>query len=208
VTIGEWHTDLDQTGGKMDRPGLEKAIHRIEIGQTHGLVVARWDRFARTLAGALQTIERIDQAGGALASVAEGIDPTTSIGRSSATCSCCSPTSSATRSATTGRSPNARPSPRDPHRLEGPDRLPARRGRPLVPHPQHAPSTSPRRSGCVRPATRGGRSPTTSTDTASRVRTGRSGGGHGRCQHVLIEPRLPRRSPLRVRTSTLTRTNP
>jgi DNA invertase Pin-like site-specific DNA recombinase len=81
VRIGEWHTDLDQTGGKMDRPALTEAIRRIEQGLSAGLAVARWDRFARTLEGALQAIARIDKAGGALASVADGIDPTTSMGK-------------------------------------------------------------------------------------------------------------------------------
>lgn len=75
--IAEWHTDLDQSGGKMDRPGFNKALARIDNGKTGGIVVAKLDRFARSNVGALKTIERIEDAGGVLVSVQEGIEPGT-----------------------------------------------------------------------------------------------------------------------------------
>src|SRR5262245_17299699 len=61
-----WETDLDRTGAKLDRPGLEAALARIERGDADGLAVAKLDRFARSLSGALQTIERLRKAGGEL----------------------------------------------------------------------------------------------------------------------------------------------
>jgi site-specific DNA recombinase len=81
VKIGAWHTDLDQTGGRLDRPGLEKALARIRSGATGGLAVARLDRFSRAGVGdALKVVEEIHAAGGSLAAVDLGIDPTTPAG--------------------------------------------------------------------------------------------------------------------------------
>lgn len=76
-----WHEDLDQSGGKMQRPGLDEALERVRHGATDGIVVAKLDRFARTLIGALETIARIDEAGGQVVSVDEGIDPSTPAGK-------------------------------------------------------------------------------------------------------------------------------
>ncbi|MCA1707452.1 MAG: recombinase family protein [Actinobacteria bacterium] len=81
VTIAEWHTDLDQSGAKVDRPGLTEAMRRVEASETGGIVVAKLDRFARSLTGALDTIRRLDDAGAKFVSVAEGIDPTTPSGK-------------------------------------------------------------------------------------------------------------------------------
>lgn len=76
-----WHEDLDESGSKADRPGLVKAIERIEQGATDGIVVAKLDRFFRSLPLALEAIKRIDAAGGEVISVADGVDPGTPIGR-------------------------------------------------------------------------------------------------------------------------------
>lgn len=81
VRIIAWHTDLDESGARDDRPGLIAALERIEAGATGGLVVAKFDRFARSLSAALDAIKRIDDAGGMFTSVAEGIDPTTAAGK-------------------------------------------------------------------------------------------------------------------------------
>jgi site-specific DNA recombinase len=75
------HTDLDESGGRLERPGIAAIVARVEAGQTNGLVVAKLDRFARSLTGALETIRRLDEAGAILVSVAEGLDPTTPAGK-------------------------------------------------------------------------------------------------------------------------------
>jgi DNA invertase Pin-like site-specific DNA recombinase len=81
VKIAAWHTDLDQTGGKLSRPGLDKALARIHSGKTGGIAVARLDRFSRAgVARALDVVEEIHDAGGELAAVDLGIDPTTPFG--------------------------------------------------------------------------------------------------------------------------------
>lgn len=81
VEIAAWHTDLDETGGKLSRPGLDKALARLRAGHTQGIAVARVDRFSRAgVADALKVIEEIHDLGGELAAVDFGIDPTTPFG--------------------------------------------------------------------------------------------------------------------------------
>lgn len=81
VTIAEWFTDLDVTGGKLTRPGLDAALARIRSGASQGIAVARLDRFSRAgVADALKVIEEITTNGGEIAAVDLGIDPTTAFG--------------------------------------------------------------------------------------------------------------------------------
>jgi site-specific DNA recombinase len=77
----EIHVDLDESGGHVERPGLQLALERVESGLSEGIVVAKLDRFARSLTGALETIRRLDEADAAFVSVAEGLDPTTPAGK-------------------------------------------------------------------------------------------------------------------------------
>ncbi len=80
LAVGEVLTDLDQTGGKMSRPQLDLALERIEQGVSGGLLVARLDRFARTVAGALATLERIDELGGVVLTAEGDFDTSTATG--------------------------------------------------------------------------------------------------------------------------------
>jgi DNA invertase Pin-like site-specific DNA recombinase len=79
--IVEFHVDLDESGSKLQRPGLERAVRRAESGETDGIAIAKLDRFARSLTGALEAIKRLDDAGAVFVSVAEGLDPTTPAGK-------------------------------------------------------------------------------------------------------------------------------
>jgi DNA invertase Pin-like site-specific DNA recombinase len=81
ATILTWHTDLDQSGAKSDRPGLTAALERVEHGETGGIVVAKLDRFSRSLTGALSAIKRLDDAGGQVVALDVGLDPTTPMGK-------------------------------------------------------------------------------------------------------------------------------
>jgi DNA invertase Pin-like site-specific DNA recombinase len=79
--IIEWHTDLDQTGGKFSRPGLDALMDRIRSGATEGVAVAKLDRLSRAgVADALKLVQEIHDHGATLAAVDLGIDPTTSFG--------------------------------------------------------------------------------------------------------------------------------
>jgi DNA invertase Pin-like site-specific DNA recombinase len=82
VEVLEWFEDLDQSGGKLERPGLSALLARIENGETGGVIVARLDRLSRLgVADALKLVERITDAGGTIAAIDQGIDPTTVMGK-------------------------------------------------------------------------------------------------------------------------------
>jgi site-specific DNA recombinase len=81
VEVAAWHEDLDQSGGKLSRPGLDAMMERIRTGQTGGLAVASLDRLSRAgVADALRLVEEVYEAGGKVAVADLGIDPTTAIG--------------------------------------------------------------------------------------------------------------------------------
>lgn len=71
--------DLDESGGKMTRPQFDLMIKSAE--QVDAIVVAKLDRFGRTLVGALEAIQNLNARGVEFASVAEGVDPSTAAGR-------------------------------------------------------------------------------------------------------------------------------
>ena len=69
------------SGGVLSRPGLDDALRLIEAREADGIVVAKLDRFSRAgVADALKLIESIEDLGGQVASVEEGVDPTTPFG--------------------------------------------------------------------------------------------------------------------------------
>jgi site-specific DNA recombinase len=77
-----WHEpDLDASGGTMNRPVFDQIMERIRSGQSAGMVVAKLDRFARTLVGALGTLEEFERHGAALVSVADNLDLSTPVGK-------------------------------------------------------------------------------------------------------------------------------
>jgi site-specific DNA recombinase len=86
VEIAEWHTDLDESGGVLKRPGLDALMARIRSGKTDGVAVAKLDRLSRAgVADALNLVGEISKHGGQLAAVDLGIDPTTPFGEFSLT---------------------------------------------------------------------------------------------------------------------------
>ncbi len=77
-----WHEpELDVSGGTMRRPIFEAMMARVRSGESSGVIVAKLDRFARTLVGALATLEELERHGAVLVSVAENIDLSTPMGR-------------------------------------------------------------------------------------------------------------------------------
>ncbi len=79
--LGEVFEELDESGGRADRPLLMEAIERVECGESDGMVVAKLDRFGRSLLDGLGAIARIDDAGGTFISVQDGFDLGTSTGK-------------------------------------------------------------------------------------------------------------------------------
>jgi site-specific DNA recombinase len=79
--VVEWIVDLDESGGKWERPGFQRALEMVERGEVNGVAVAKLDRFARSVVDGLRGIERITVAGGQFVSVAESFDTTTPMGK-------------------------------------------------------------------------------------------------------------------------------
>jgi DNA invertase Pin-like site-specific DNA recombinase len=73
--------ELDQSGGKDQRPILQAAIDRIEYGELDGIVVWNFARFTRSLASSLRFLEAIEGVGGELHSASQPVDPDTPSGR-------------------------------------------------------------------------------------------------------------------------------
>jgi site-specific DNA recombinase len=70
------------SGGTMDRPVWNEIMGRIRTGRSGGFVVYKLDRFARSLIGAITTLEEIGRHGATFASVTEPqLDYTTASGR-------------------------------------------------------------------------------------------------------------------------------
>jgi site-specific DNA recombinase len=65
VEVEAVHQDLDQSGGKLERAGLDALMERIRSGQTDGVIVSKLDRLSRLgVADALRLVEQITEAGG------------------------------------------------------------------------------------------------------------------------------------------------
>jgi len=77
-----WHApELDVSGGKMSRPVFDAVKAEVLAGATDGVIVAKLDRFARTLVGGVEAIADLTKAGKVLVSVIDGIDFSTPTGR-------------------------------------------------------------------------------------------------------------------------------
>jgi site-specific DNA recombinase len=86
VQVAAWHEDIDQSGGKLHRPGLDAMLARVRTGRTGGIAVAHLDRLSRAgVADALRLVESVHDAGAKIAIVDLGIDPTTPVGEFSMT---------------------------------------------------------------------------------------------------------------------------
>ena len=81
VSIVAWHVDLDESGGKLQRPGLDAMMERLRSGETEGIAVSRLDRLSRANVGdALRLVQEVADHGGKISVVDLGIDPTTIFG--------------------------------------------------------------------------------------------------------------------------------
>jgi hypothetical protein len=71
--------DLDATGRNFKRR-IMGAIERVEAGEARGIVVWRFSRFGRNMAGVQANLARVETAGGALESATEPGDAHTAVG--------------------------------------------------------------------------------------------------------------------------------
>ena len=64
LDVGIVLTDLDESGGKWKRPGLQEALRRVESRESGGVIVAWLDRLSRDSEHAHALVRRIGEAGG------------------------------------------------------------------------------------------------------------------------------------------------
>ena len=76
-TVVEWIEDLDESGGTMRRPGMERAMRMVETGDAQGVAVARLDRFSRSAVDVELGVRRLEQAGGIFLAADLGMDTST-----------------------------------------------------------------------------------------------------------------------------------
>lgn len=80
-TIIAWETDLDESGARIERPGFQAALRRVEAREADGVAVAKLDRFARSVTSAGRALERLEAAGGTLVVGDLGMDTSTAAGK-------------------------------------------------------------------------------------------------------------------------------
>lgn len=64
LTVGQVFVDLNESGGTLERPGLQRALDRVRAGTSGGIVVAYLSRLSRETSQGLALIEEVRHAGG------------------------------------------------------------------------------------------------------------------------------------------------
>lgn len=72
--ILEWHEDLDQSGGTLDRPAFTVALDRCRAGLTGGIVAAKLDRLTRSVVGLASLLDEAAAHGFNLVALDLGLD--------------------------------------------------------------------------------------------------------------------------------------
>lgn len=80
VVVDYW-TDLDQSGGRLERPALQDALAAVERGDADGIAVAYLSRLSRSVVDFFHVVRRLEQAGGELLVGDLGLDTSTAAGR-------------------------------------------------------------------------------------------------------------------------------
>jgi site-specific DNA recombinase len=77
----DWLQELDESGGREDRPKFQAALEAVENGEADGIAVAYLSRFARSVAVAARALERLEAVDGILVAADLGMDTSTSPGK-------------------------------------------------------------------------------------------------------------------------------
>ncbi len=81
LNAGEVFIDLDQSGAKASRPAFDRALARVESGQSGGIVVYDLSRFGRSTRNVLDGVDFIESHGAVFISCSEKLDTSTATGR-------------------------------------------------------------------------------------------------------------------------------
>lgn len=74
-------SDAGRSGGRIDRPGLERVLEHIETGTATAVLVVKLDRLTRKLRDLLWLLDKLDQHDAGLISLGETFDTQTAAGR-------------------------------------------------------------------------------------------------------------------------------
>jgi DNA invertase Pin-like site-specific DNA recombinase len=83
--LGRVFFEINRSGRDEQRVELQAALARIERGESDGIIVARLDRLARTVTGALRTLSAIEAAGASVISIEDGLNSKTPFGKALST---------------------------------------------------------------------------------------------------------------------------
>src|SRR4029077_14519412 len=75
------YDDGGYSGGRMERPALQRLLSEIVQGQINVVVVYKVDRLTRSLADFARIVEALDRHGASFVSVTQQFNTTTSMGR-------------------------------------------------------------------------------------------------------------------------------
>jgi DNA invertase Pin-like site-specific DNA recombinase len=81
IVLGEVVEDAGASAKNMKRPGLNRVFSMLETGEADTLIVAKLDRFTRSLSDLASTLNLFDKRGWTLIALDMGIDMTTDTGR-------------------------------------------------------------------------------------------------------------------------------
>jgi DNA invertase Pin-like site-specific DNA recombinase len=81
LEVVSWKEELDESGGRWDRPKWQEALAMVERGDVGGVAVWNLKRFSRSALHALQALERVEKIGGRLYSASEDFDASNPAGR-------------------------------------------------------------------------------------------------------------------------------
>jgi DNA invertase Pin-like site-specific DNA recombinase len=81
LQVGEIFIDLDESGAKVSRPAFDKAMARIESGESGGVIVYDLSRFGRNTRHVLDGVDFIESHDAAFITCAEKFDTSTATGR-------------------------------------------------------------------------------------------------------------------------------
>ena len=80
ATVKVMPAELDESGGRLDRPILQEAISAVEAGRFDGIVFYNLSRLSRSTRDTIELYDRIEAAGAVAISVEENIDTSTANG--------------------------------------------------------------------------------------------------------------------------------
>jgi site-specific DNA recombinase len=77
----DWVEDLDESGGTLDRPGLQRVLERLEAGEADAIAVAYLSRLTRNTVQGLELVARLNTAGRDVLVADLDLDTSTPVGR-------------------------------------------------------------------------------------------------------------------------------